>query len=132
MSYNKVILIGNVGCDPEIRYLDNGAALITLRVATTERVKDRSGAIRENTEWHNVVFWRNLAEAVDKYVKKGSQIFIDGKLRTRMYEDNTGTKKYITEVVAENIRLLGVRKEHNSQNNKPPAEFVGDIDNLPF
>ncbi|MDR0559609.1 MAG: single-stranded DNA-binding protein [Prevotellaceae bacterium] len=113
MSYNKVILIGNVGRDPEIRYLDNGAPLVTLSVATTERIKDHNGAIRENTEWHNVVFWRNLAETVDKYVKKGSQIFIEGKLRTRMYEDKTGKKNYVTEIVAENVRLLGVRKEYD-------------------
>ena len=143
MSYNKVFLIGNAGKDPEIRHLESGVAVITLPVATTERVKTSSGEWREITEWHNVVFWRGLAETVDKYIKKGSPMFIEGKLRTRSWEDQNGQKKYATEVVAENLRLLGRRGDNNNsqqsvqQESKPAIshndiENTSDVDDLPF
>jgi single-strand DNA-binding protein len=142
MSYNKVILIGNAGKDPEIRHLDTGVAVITLPVVTTERVKDRNGEWREISEWHNVVFWRTLAEIVDKYVRKGSQILVEGKLRNRSWEDQNGQKRYTTEVVAETLKVLNRRDNNNSQqscqhDNKPNI-IVTDItakdtvDDLPF
>ncbi|MDR2026696.1 MAG: single-stranded DNA-binding protein [Prevotellaceae bacterium] len=117
MSYNKVILIGNAGKDPEIHHIDNGIAVVTMPVVTTERLKDRNGEWREMSEWHNVVFWRSLAESVDKYVRKGTQIFIEGKLRTRSWEDQNGQKKYITEIVAETLKVLSRRDNNNSQQN---------------
>lgn len=145
MSLNKVMLIGNAGKDPEVRHLENGVAVVTLPIATTERYKDRNGEFKEQTEWHNVVFWRSLADIVEKYVKKGSQIFIEGKLRTRNWEDQSGQKKYITEIVAENLRLLGRRggegDNNNQQNNqnysKPSAsnndvDIIEEADDLPF
>jgi single-strand DNA-binding protein len=141
MSYNKVILIGNAGKDPEIHHLDSGIAVVTMPVATTERVKDRNGEWRETSEWHNVVFWKNLAESVDKYVRKGSQIFIEGKLRTRSWEDQNGQKKYTTEIIAETLKVLGNRKDNynfqqsSQQNNKPVTANTaanGGVDNLPF
>jgi single-strand DNA-binding protein len=142
MSYNKVILIGYAGKDPEIRHLDSGVAVITLPVVTTERVKDRNGEWREISEWHNVVFWRALAESVEKYVRKGSQILVEGKLRTRSWEDQSHQKKYTTEVVAETLKVLN-RKENNNyqqtgqQDSKPIITVVTDIpteevDHLPF
>ena len=135
--YNKVTLIGNVGRNPEIRYLDKGVAFVALSVATTEKVKERSGEIKEYTEWHNVVFWRNMAEAVDKYVKKGHLIFIEGKLRTRTWEDQTGQKRHTTEIVADTLKLLS-RKETSSQQQasqplKPLIDAVDDsVEDVPF
>jgi single-strand DNA-binding protein len=115
MSYNKVILIGNVGKDPEIRHLDSGVAVITLPVVTSERIKDRNGEWREMSEWHNVVFWRALAESVEKYVHKGTQILVEGKLRNRSWEDQNGQKRYTTEIVAETLKVLNRRDNNNSQ-----------------
>jgi single-strand DNA-binding protein len=144
MSYNKVILIGNAGKDPEIRHLDSGVAVITLPVVTSERVKDRNGEWREMSEWHNVVFWRALAESVEKYVRKGSQILVEGKLRNRSWEDRDGQKRYTTEVVAETLKVLNRRDNNNSQQSgqhdvkQPNISIITDItaqdtvDDLPF
>ena len=106
MALNKVMLIGNVGNDPEIRYLDSNpqspqgnAKVASFRLATTERYRDRNGETRENTEWHNIVAWRSNADLVEKFVHKGSQIFIEGKLRTRQWTDQTGNKRFTTEVI---------------------------------
>ena len=118
MSLNKVMLIGNVGSEPEVRYLENNpqnpgnnVKVATVRLATTERYRDRNGEQRENTEWHTVVLWRNNADVAEKYVHKGSQIYIEGKLRTRQWTDQTGNKRYTTEVVADTLQLLGKRPE---------------------
>lgn len=145
MSLNKVLLIGNAGRDPEVRHLESGVAVVTLPVATTERFKDKNGEMKEQTEWHNVVFWRNLAEIVERDVRKGSPMFIEGKLRTRSWEDQNGVKKYTTEIVADNLRLLGRRGSDNnlpqqgSQQGSRPAisssdilDDATDIDDLPF
>lgn len=111
MSLNKVMLIGNVGKDPEVRYLDGNAKVASFTLATTERYKDRnSGETKENTEWHNIVAWRVLADTVEKYVKKGSQLYIEGRIRTRQWTDQSGNKRYSTEIMADNLQLLG-RKE---------------------
>ena len=115
---NKVILIGNVGQDPEVRYtgdVNNGAKVATVRLATTERYRDRSGNLQEHTEWHNVVVWRNQADVVEKYVKKGSQLYIEGRIRTRSWDDQTGTKRYTTDIVADTLQLLGRKSESNGQ-----------------
>ena len=106
MSFNKVILIGNVGKDPEVRHLETGAAVASFTLATTERYKNRNGELQDQTEWHNIVCWRNLAELSEKYIRKGAQIFVEGKIRTRSWADQTGAKRYTTEIVADNIRLL--------------------------
>lgn len=111
---NKVILIGNVGQDPEVRYTGDattGAKVATIRLATTERYRDRSGNLQEHTEWHSVVVWRNQADVVEKYVRKGSQLYIEGRLRTRSWDDQTGNKRYTTEVVADTLQLLGRRQD---------------------
>ena len=118
MSLNKVMLIGNVGNDPEVRYLESNpqnpqanAKVASFRLATTERYRDRSGELRENTEWHSIVVWRNNADVVEKFVHKGSQIYIEGKLRTRQWTDQTGNKRFTTEIQADNIQLLGKRPD---------------------
>lgn len=116
MSLNKVMLIGNVGMDPEVRYLDNQAKVARLRIATTESYTDRNGEKRENTEWHTVTCWRRLADLVEKYVKKGSQLYIEGRLQTREWTDQTGAKRYATEINADNVQLLGRR------DNAPAAQ----------
>lgn len=113
MSLNKVLLIGNAGRDPEVRHLESGVVTATFSLATTERYRDRNtGDTREQTEWHNIVCWRNLAEIAEKYVKKGTQLFIEGRIRTRSYNDKDGNTKYVTEIVADNMQLLG-RKADN-------------------
>ena len=114
MSLNKAMLIGNVGRDPEVRYLDgnNGAKVATFTVATTERYKDRNGETRENTEWHNIVAWRNTADVVERFVRKGTQVYIEGRIRTRSWDDQTGNKRYTTEIMADTLQLLG-RKSDN-------------------
>ncbi len=114
MSLNKVMLIGNVGKDPEVRHLESGAVTASFTIATTEKYKDRNGEQKEQTEWHNIVCWRNLAEIAEKYVKKGSQLFIEGKIRSRSYTDRDGNTRYITEVVADTFQLLGRKTDGQS------------------
>ncbi|MBQ0096785.1 MAG: single-stranded DNA-binding protein [Bacteroidales bacterium] len=116
MSLNKVMLIGNVGMDPEVRYLDNSQTKVArIRLATTERYTDRNGEVRENTEWHTISCWRRLADTVERFVKKGSQIYVEGRLQTREWTDNTGAKRYSTEISADNIQLLGKRESNPGQ-----------------
>lgn len=115
---NKVILVGNVGQDPEIRYtgdVNNGAKVATIRLATTERYRDRNNNLQEHTEWHNVVAWRGQADLVEKYVKKGTQLYIEGRLRSRTWEDQTGAKRYAIDIVADTIQLLGRRQDSQQQ-----------------
>ncbi|MBQ8838188.1 MAG: single-stranded DNA-binding protein [Bacteroidales bacterium] len=115
MSLNKAMLIGNVGRDPEVRYLDGNsgnAKVATFTLATTERYRDRNGETRENTEWHNIVAWRSTADVVERFVKKGTQLYIEGRIRTRSWDDQSGNKRYTTEIIADNLQLLG-RKSDN-------------------
>ena len=115
MSLNKVMLIGNVGRDPEVRYLDGqsgNAKVATFTLATTERYRDRNGETRENTEWHNIVAWRNTADVVERFVRKGTQLYIEGRIRTRSWDDQTGNKRYTTEILADNLQLLGKKTDN--------------------
>ena len=109
MAVNKVILIGNVGKDPDVRYIDNDLAVANFTLATTERgYTGRDGkVIPERTEWHNIVVWRGLAKVVEQYVRKGSQIYVEGKIRTRSYDDKENNKRYITEIFVDSLQLLG-------------------------
>src|SRR5690606_35819663 len=102
---NKVILVGNLGKDPEVRTLENGRKVANFSLATSEAYKDKSGERVERTEWHNIVFWGPIAEVIERYVKKGSKIYVEGKLRTRSYEQE-GVKKYITEIDGQNMTML--------------------------
>ena len=113
MSVNKVILIGNVGKDPEVRYLDNNLPICKLSLATSEVYKNKAGEKVTTTEWHNVILWRGLAEIAEKYVKKGSQIYVEGRLRTRSFDDKDKIKRYTTEIVADVMQLLGKRTDES-------------------
>ena len=112
MSVNKVILVGNVGKDPEVRYLEKNVAVANFPLATTERgfTMQNGTQVPDRTEWHNIVAWRGLAEIAEKYIRKGSQLYIEGKIQSRSWEKD-GIKRYITEIYAENIQLLGKRTE---------------------
>lgn len=150
---NKVILVGNVGIDPEVRTLETGAKVARVRLATTERLFDRqSNSSKEHTEWHTVTLWRGLADVVDRYVRKGSQIYVEGRLRTREWTDKDGNKRYTTEVLADTMNLLGRRQDAAPADAQPsgygapqqpayqpqpaapqaPAQPSDDVDDLPF
>ena len=112
------MLIGNVGKDPDVRYLESNpnnpggnAKVASFPLATSERYRDRNGELRENTEWHNIVAWRNSADVAEKFIRKGTQVFIEGRLRTRQWTDQSGNKRYTTEVVVDNLQLLGKRPD---------------------
>ena len=110
-SVNKVIIVGNLGADPETRYLPSGDAVTNIRVATTDRYKDKqSGEMREATEWHSISFFGKLAEIAGQYLKKGSQVYVEGSLRTRKYTDKAGVEKYATDIRADTMQMLGSRQ----------------------
>jgi len=108
-SVNKVILIGNLGADPETRYLPSGDAVTNIRIATTENWKDKSGEKQEHTEWHRIAFFGKLAEIAGEYLKKGSPVYVEGRIRTRKWQDKEGQDRYSTEIVADRMQLLGSR-----------------------
>ncbi|TGP40227.1 single-stranded DNA-binding protein [bacterium M00.F.Ca.ET.228.01.1.1] len=113
-SVNKVILVGNLGADPEVRYLPSGDAVANIRLATTDRYKDKaSGEMKEATEWHRVSFFGRLAEIVSEYLKKGSSVYIEGRIRTRKWQAQDGTDRYSTEIVAEQMQMLGGRRSED-------------------
>jgi single-strand DNA-binding protein len=140
---NKVILIGNLGRDPEITTFENGVKKAAFPLATTESYKNKEGAKVDQTEWHNIVLWRGLAEIAEKYLRKGSQIYLEGKIRTRNYEQD-GIKKYFTEIFGDNMTMLGSRRDASeippeiAAQVKQPAVQEGDVvqespqDDLPF
>ncbi|WP_375579471.1 single-stranded DNA-binding protein [Marivirga tractuosa] len=147
---NKVILIGNLGKDPEVRHLDNGASVANFSIATTETYKDRNSGERvDQTEWHNIVLWRGLAEVAEKYLKKGDSVYIEGKLRTRSWEKE-GVTRYTTEVVGDQLTMLGGKKSsddsgqssnysggNQSNSQQAPAQSQtpdtnSEMDDLPF
>ena len=109
-SVNKVILIGNLGRDPETRYMPDGGAVTNVSIATTETWKDKSGEKQEKTEWHRVAFFGKLAEIAGEYLKKGSQVYVEGRLQTRKWQDKDGQDKYTTEIVADRMQMLGSRQ----------------------
>ena len=123
MSVNKIILLGNVGKDPEVRYFDNGGAVANFTLATTERGYTAANGtqVPDRTEWHNIVLWRGLAEIAEKYVKKGSKIYLEGKIRTRSYDDASGNKRYVTEIWGDNMELLD--RKPDAQGGAASAPF---------
>ncbi len=130
MSINKIILLGNVGKDPDVRYLDNGVSVARFSLATTERgyTLANGTVVPERAEWHNVVAWRGLAELAEKYIRKGSQLFVEGKITYRTWEDKNGQTRYTTEIVAENIELLGRRQQNQAEGNNPAPADSGSAD----
>jgi single-strand DNA-binding protein len=107
MSVNKVILVGNLGKDPDVRYTQTGSAVANFSIATSEQWNDRDGKRQERTEWHNIVVWGKQAESCGQYLSKGRQVYVEGSIRTRSYDDKSGNKRYITEIVAQRIQFLG-------------------------
>jgi len=151
MSVNKVILVGNVGKDPEVRHLDSGVAVANFSLATSESYTAKNGERVTTTEWHNIVLWRGLAEVAEKYVTKGRQLYIEGRIRTRNYDDKDGNKRYITEIYGDVMQMLGNRSDNQQggdqasqtqstpapQNtsttvNEPDPDDDGGDDDLPF
>ena len=134
-SLNRVMLIGNLGKDPELKYTPSGVAVATFSIATSEQWKDQEGNAQEKTEWHNIVAWRKLAEIVGEYLKKGKKVYIEGKLQTRNYEKD-GVKRYITEIVADQLIMLdgaGQRSGGSSSDEPVPAHAdAPKEDDLPF
>lgn len=136
---NKVILIGNLGKDPEVKTLESGAKVANFSLATSESYKGKDGQRVTQTEWHNIVLWRGLAEVAEQYLKKGNQVYIEGKIRSRSWEDKDGNKKYITEIQGDNLTMLGGRRDSESSEATPaketaPDNHVGEAegDDLPF
>lgn len=121
---NKVILIGNVGIDPEVRTTESGVKVARVRLATTERLFDRAAnETKEHTEWHTITLWRGLADVVDRYVKKGSQIYVEGRLRTREWMDKDNNKRYTTEILADTMNLLGRRSDNPASEGAPAPAY---------
>lgn len=135
MSVNKVILIGNVGKDPETKFLESGNIVSNFSLATSETYKNKAGEKVTNTEWHNIVVWGKLAEITEKFIKKGSQVYLEGKIKTRSY-DKDGEKRYVTEIYADTIQMIGSKKEGSESKQEPEKEkddFDGSApDDLPF
>ena len=133
---NKVILIGNLGKDPEVRYLDSGIAVANFSLATTENYRNKEGEKVSQTEWHNVVLWRGLAEIAEKYLKKGSSVYIEGRIRNRKWEDKEGNTRYNNEILADNMTMLGGRSNDSSQdigsNQKTSKSEDSSENDLPF
>jgi single-strand DNA-binding protein len=130
---NKVILVGNLGKDPEIRHLEGGASVAKFPLATTESYKDKSGNRTEQTEWHNVVVWRGLADVAEKYLKKGMSVYLEGKLRTRSWDDKEGHKHYITEIVGDTFTILSKKENTSSSGNDDHGTSIPKTgDDLPF
>lgn len=142
---NKVILVGHLGKDPEVKTIENGVKVAKFSLATTESYKDKSGGRKDVTEWHNVTCWRNLAEIAEKYLTKGKQIYVEGKIRSRTWEDN-GVKKYAIDIVADSFTMLGSKSDANDNAGKPPTNepqgqsinepelppFMAEEEDLPF
>lgn len=135
---NKVILIGNVGADPDVRYLEGGVAVARFSLATSEFYNNKNGERVTQTEWHNIVLWRNLAQTAEKYVKKGMMLYVEGRLRTRSWDDQNGVKRYTTEIYGDNFQMLsrkqdnGERSQDTSMTQAPDLGGSDDSDDLPF
>jgi single-strand DNA-binding protein len=129
-SVNKVILVGNLGAEPETRYLASGDAVTNIRLATTDRYKDKaSGETKESTEWHRIAFFGKLAEIAAQYLKKGSTVYIEGKIRTRKWQDQSGQEKYSTEIIADVLQMLGGKQ---SAGQRQPGQDDDMNDPIPF
>ena len=140
MGVNKVILVGNLGANPELRYTAGQQAVANFRLATTERWTDKNGQKQEQTEWHRIVVWGKRAEVCSKYLSKGRQVFVEGRIQTRNYDDKDGNKRYITEIIAQRVQFLGGRGGDSPRggvsaggggDDVPPAP-VPDDDDIPF
>jgi single-strand DNA-binding protein len=136
MSINKVILVGNVGKDPEVRHLDSNISVANFSLATSESYTNKAGEKVTNTEWHNIVCWRGSATYAENYIRKGSQLYVEGKIKTRSYDAPDGSKRYVTEIYADTMQLLGKRTEGTSHVESPKtaqAATVNEpVDHFPY
>lgn len=136
MSVNKVILLGNAGKDPDVRYLDNHVCVANLTLATTERgyTAQNGTQVPERTEWHNLVFWRGLAETVEKYVHKGDKLYVEGSIRNRSYDDQNGVKRYVTEIFVDSMEMLSSRQQPRQEGQSASLQQSepGKPENIPF
>lgn len=146
-SLNKVMLIGNLGKDPEVKYTTSGQAVANFSLATTSKYKDKEGNLQENTQWHNIKVWGRQAEIAQQYLKKGRQIYAEGRIETRSYDDKDGNKRWITEIIVHNFLMLGRREDGGGgtsgytqdepqpipqAHGEAPTQMGGDDDDLPF
>lgn len=138
MSVNKVILVGNVGKDPEVRHLDSGVAVANFPLATSETYTAKNGERVSTTEWHNIVLWRGLAEVAEKYVSKGRQLYIEGRIRTRSWDDKEGNKRYTTEIYGDQMQMLGTKADNQggasqgqNQATEPAAQNTATTSTAP-
>lgn len=135
-SMNKVILIGNLGKDPEVRHLEGGVAVARFPLATSESYKDKNGERQEKTEWHNIVLWRGQAEVAEKYLKKGNSVAIEGKIQTSKYTDKEGVERYSTEILGQSMTMLGSKNDGATSGGSKPTtgqtSFNDEPDDLPF
>ncbi len=140
-SVNKAILIGNLGADPELRYTPSGSAVASFNIATTEKWKGKDGQLQERTDWHRIVLWERQAEIAKEYLRKGSSVYIEGRIQTRNYEDKDGIKRYVTEIIGQRMQLLGGRAgagapagegDSSEQPPAPPTDLAHEDDDLPF
>ncbi|MFN8416976.1 MAG: single-stranded DNA-binding protein [Cytophagaceae bacterium] len=139
---NKVILVGNLGKDPEVKSFEGGRKVASFPLATTESYKNKNGERVDQTEWHNVVYWGPIAEVIEKYLRKGSQIYVEGKIRTRSYDDKDGNKRYITEIMGDQMTMLGSANRSGASSAEPAVAAVSEsgsfsaasdaADDLPF
>lgn len=136
MSVNKVLLIGNLGKDPEVRFTPSGRAVARFPLATSEVWNDQEGQRQERTEWHNIVVWGKQAETCGQYLAKGRQVFVEGAIRTRQYDDKEGNKRYITEITAQRVQFLGGARggeaARGASEETPPAPATAEDDDIPF
>lgn len=122
-SLNKAMLIGNVGREPRLKHTPGGIPVVTFRLATTETWKERNGSVREHTDWHTVVAWRGLAQTTNKVIQKGDKVYVEGKIQTRIFDDKTGVRKTVVEILADNVLLIG-----RNRNRREDAEVEADLD----
>ncbi|MFN4985366.1 MAG: single-stranded DNA-binding protein [Ignavibacteria bacterium] len=120
-TLNKVMLIGNVGKDPEVHFTPSGVKVAQLRLATSETWKDKDGAVQEHTDWHTIIAWRGLADVVERLVRRGSRLYVEGKIQSRSFDDRDGNKKYVTEIIADSLLVLDA-KRHDQPSNTNEAE----------
>lgn len=131
-TLNKVMLIGNVGKDPDIHFTPSGVKVAQFRMATTETWKDKEGAIQEHTDWHTIIAWRGLADVVEKLIHRGSRVYIEGKIQSRSFDDKEGHKRYVTEIVAENLLNLDSKKPEGAVANGETEQRSEESDEIPF
>ena len=135
---NKVILVGNLGKDPEIRSLESGAKVANFSLATSESYKGKDGQKVTTTEWHNIVLWRGLADIAERFLKKGNQVYIEGKIKTRVWDDKDGNKRYTTEILGDNLTMLGGKRDEMDterpkvEEKAPEVNMSDEKDDLPF